>query len=296
MEGQPLAADAGLLCTPPVAYTVHHYDRLALGVQGPFPYASGHLVVEAFPQVVAILEHVPKAVPVLVPDWRRSRLWEQLLELTGQPLSRFVPHAGERHYYRADQLYALLPSGGPPRCMDDANKWQSAEWIQPVRALAHAYLDSEAKAGGVVKRAQRGRYGLVVDRCPDETAGRCVTNHAELMRALQEGDVTGQVQWQSFVGSAYTLREAIALLRDAAIVVGPHGAGFFHLIWCSPGTPVIEFAYSEGPYPFPSAYYALSVALGLRYHMAVGHGDLFSAMTVEVAEVVELARTALTTE
>jgi capsular polysaccharide biosynthesis protein len=57
-------------------------------------------------------------------------------------------------------------------------------------------------------------------------------------------------------------QEQIKLFRDAEVVVAPHGSGLANIVFCSPGTTVIEL--------FPAGnidlYYRLSVALQLKYY------------------------------
>lgn len=60
--------------------------------------------------------------------------------------------------------------------------------------------------------------------------------------------------------------EQIRLFQEAAIVVGPHGAGFTNLLWCKPGTKVLEFF--NGGYTPPYFYY-ISQILGLDYSYMV---------------------------
>ena len=38
----------------------------------------------------------------------------------------------------------------------------------------------------------------------------------------------------------YTLSEQIKLFMQAKIIISSHGSGLCHLIWCQPGTKVIE--------------------------------------------------------
>ncbi len=63
-----------------------------------------------------------------------------------------------------------------------------------------------------------------------------------------------------------TVDEQIRLFAEAAVVVGPHGAGFTNLLWCQPGTKVLEFFY--GGYTPPYFYYICQL-LGLEYSRMV---------------------------
>ena len=50
--------------------------------------------------------------------------------------------------------------------------------------------------------------------------------------------------------------------RDAAIVVGAHGAGLANLAFCQPGSKVLELLPTDNAYPF---YYSLAVSGDLEY-------------------------------
>ncbi len=281
------------------SFTVHEFEELGVGYHGPYPVSPGHIVIESFPQIVLLLRTLPKHVPILVADYdfteERSPLLAQLLGMTGESMDRFVVARGNGHYYRARKLHYLTREGHPG-CMDDANKWQSREWIVPLREMAHAFVEAQPPAVEKKgkKRVPKGPYGIVIDRRPDNKAGRDVPNHDAMMEALATGTHgCNGLRWESFVGSQHTLIEAIRMMRGASIVVGPHGAGFFHLVWATEGVPVVELGYDLGPYPLPSTYYALAVALGLPYSLSIGNGNLGGSLEANVEEVAKLARRAL---
>ncbi len=51
----------------------------------------------------------------------------------------------------------------------------------------------------------------------------------------------------------------VALMRETAVLVAPHGAGLTNMIFCPPGAHVVEFA--DLSFPNPN-FYALASALG----------------------------------
>jgi len=71
-------------------------------------------------------------------------------------------------------------------------------------------------------------------------------------------------------------RQQVDLMRQTAVLVGPHGAGLTNMIFCPRGAAVVEIA--DPGYPNPN-FYALASALGHRYWwshadpVAAGHGD-----------------------
>ncbi|WP_170943915.1 glycosyltransferase family 61 protein [Leptolyngbya sp. BC1307] len=81
-------------------------------------------------------------------------------------------------------------------------------------------------------------------------------------------DLVSQYGFEVIPDSYRTVDEQIQLFRQAAVIVAPHGAALANLLWCSPGTQVIEFM--NGSYSPPFFYY-LSHLLGLRYDCLVDY-------------------------
>ena len=43
------------------------------------------------------------------------------------------------------------------------------------------------------------------------------------------------------------VKEIISLFEKAKMVIGPHGAGFSHIIFTAPGTSIVEFTFAKNP-------------------------------------------------
>lgn len=113
---------------------------------------------------------------------------------------------------------------------------------------------------------------------------RVVTNEQELADFLcQQGFEVCVLEELSFV-------EQVALFQGAEVIVAPHGSGLANLVFCDPGTQVIEL--------FPSratdAYFRLSVDLNLKYRCiktrdVISHprvSDNFSVCIEDVRDVL----------
>jgi capsular polysaccharide biosynthesis protein len=79
----------------------------------------------------------------------------------------------------------------------------------------------------------------------------------------------------------------VELMAETAILVAPHGAGLTNMMFCAPGTAVVEIANLDFPNP---NFYALACALGLEYWLVPGraHGDghpLFRDVSGDVDEL-----------
>ena len=93
---------------------------------------------------------------------------------------------------------------------------------------------------------------------------------------------------------AMRLTEAAALFSRAALLTGPHGGGFLNLIYCAPGTPIVEIGYTSAqPMAYPSYYHTMARRLGLPFWVVLGSGAYDRPISVPVAEVAGLVKTLL---
>ena len=79
-------------------------------------------------------------------------------------------------------------------------------------------------------------------------------------------------------------RSQVEAFRSARIVVTVHGAALTNLLFCRPGTLVVELFPSNH---IKSTYCWLAMRLGLRYRPVIGSaGDYLQGFTVDVDEVL----------
>ena len=91
-----------------------------------------------------------------------------------------------------------------------------------------------------------------------KASSRSVSNDADLLALL---DSHGFVEVRL---EEHSLAEQIALFRQAEAIVAPHGAGLTNLVFCEPGTLVVEFIAAG----YGSDLYAkLGQARQLNYHL-----------------------------
>jgi hypothetical protein len=89
----------------------------------------------------------------------------------------------------------------------------------------------------------------------DSARWRRVINEQEVM------DVLAPLGFRRVILDGLTVVEQATLFRDAEIVVAPHGAALAKLMFCVPGTKVIEFQ----PSKLQSSFFRLSRSVGLDY-------------------------------
>lgn len=66
-----------------------------------------------------------------------------------------------------------------------------------------------------------------------------------------------------------SLREQARLIHDASVIAGVHGAGYSNLIFCRPGTTVLEFF---SPNYVHDLYWRVAIRAQLRYYYLIGEG------------------------
>ncbi len=94
-----------------------------------------------------------------------------------------------------------------------------------------------------------------------ETANRRVINEPAVLTMLAE------LGFQCVTLEALTVREQAALLASAEVVIAPHGSGLSNLVFCHPGTIVIEIFPPHFVYP---CYWLICNVMDLPYYYLMG--------------------------
>ncbi|HEV7300601.1 MAG TPA: glycosyltransferase family 61 protein [Tepidisphaeraceae bacterium] len=92
---------------------------------------------------------------------------------------------------------------------------------------------------------------------------RRVTNETEVI------DLLGRHGFESITLENLPLTEQIALLAGAEVVVVPHGAGLTNIVFCKPGTKIIELL---SPNAVNVMYWTISNQVGLDYYYVLSDG------------------------
>ncbi|WP_170865596.1 glycosyltransferase family 61 protein [Wenxinia saemankumensis] len=87
---------------------------------------------------------------------------------------------------------------------------------------------------------------------------RRLRNEAEI------GELLDRYGFETVALEDLGFRDQVALMRQARVVLAPHGAGLTNVMFCREGTHVAEIASPDFPNP---NFYALSAAMGHRYHL-----------------------------
>jgi hypothetical protein len=138
----------------------------------------------------------------------------------------------------------------------------SPEKIASLRGVVTAKLQFK-KTLGILIRRQRTRR---------------ILNEPLLLDQLRER--YSELEWVVF--DHLSVDETALLFSRAAVIAGPHGAGFTNMLFSGPGTKIIEFMPLEQP---NLCYWHLSEMLGNSYFMIPTKSDRTRSMVVDSAAI-----------
>ncbi|MBC7923139.1 MAG: glycosyltransferase family 61 protein, partial [Ferruginibacter sp.] len=113
------------------------------------------------------------------------------------------------------------------------------------------------------------------DRLPGSSARKRLyvsRRHAPNRRVVNEEAVVRLLTSLGFevvTTETMSVVEQASRFADAGCVVAPHGAGLTNLVFCSPGTKVVDVF---SPHWVNPCYWVLSRQAGLEYHYLIGEG------------------------
>ncbi|WP_088917037.1 glycosyltransferase family 61 protein [Granulosicoccus antarcticus] len=171
----------------------------------------------------------------------RSSFQKQTLEHLGVPLDKVVNPPTDA-MIRCDELIV-------PYLKNDRG-----ERFYNGLGLGMGYWVSEWMKSMFIHKHSGCHRRLYISRAACGT--RAVVREEELVKALERRDFHC-VQMESL-----SVTEQAELLDGADVVVAPHGAGLTNIVFCKPGTVVVEIF---GNYVVP-CYWAISELAKLEYH------------------------------
>jgi len=158
---------------------------------------------------------------------------------------------------------------------------QEAFWAEPglVETMPASYLKSfRRRIAALYAPEQTGhrRRLLVARRGPTRT----------IQNLDQVQDCLSTYDFETVYIEGMSMRDQILLFQSAAFIVGVHGAALSNLLWCAPGTKVLEFMPAVEMRPF---FWLISEKLDLVHAMqfcpCVGATQFQSAIHVDIAKL-----------
>jgi len=170
----------------------------------------------------------------------------ETLEKLNVPVSRVLQCRPDTHI-QVDRL--LLPSR--PSRMSEMPLWV-------CEFLRETFLPDKS----ALNAGRNGHKRIYVSR--GDAQYRKVVHESELEAYLQG------LGFETVVLGALTVAEQAATFQSAEIIIAPHGAGLTNLVFCNPGTLIIEIF---APSYINCCYWALSNWIGARYWFILGSGE-----------------------
>ena len=257
--------------------------------------AFAHASIEILPQLLHLLQHIPKSVPILVDMNGSGGKWVDILNQLGlSDPERWVALQKSTIYF-ARQLYFNIVEvrsayAQPSREWKLLREEEPCSWRTSIPS--HIVRATFCKPVSPLVRSseQKKRIAVIHRR---EVKSRQIENHVELYRSLSEALPDHIVM--EFIGDEHTLLESIALFCSIDVLVAPHGAGLIYMQFLPENAAVIEIGYaSTEVMKWPIDYYAgNALVLNLRYYLSVAKGGYLTSLQADVDDVLSLTRAAL---
>jgi hypothetical protein len=194
-----------------------------------------HFLIEALPRLWLARSYLPVVAHIFA-NGGESSFHARWLSHAGVLTDRVIWMTGHSHFLCEQLLFANYIMGD----------YQPTPWIvRALRELLHATPPTSP-----------GRRKLWISRSDATT--RSLEWEADLLSTLPG--------FEKITLSLLSPAEQIQLMHEAAVVAGPHGAGLANLVFCAPGTKVIEIFPDGHRHP---AYARIADVCHLSYTWAV---------------------------
>lgn len=256
---------------PPEGLTVERYDRLLTLVQL-WGHRFIHFSFDTLPRIDIAFDFLrtDKDVCILVPD---AGFYKTIFESFGIDPGRLVFSRPDRLYAAKTVYYPHFYSAGRPHQMG----------LLPQDAFQHLRCFLAPKEG------EKDDLIVYLKRQPPAT--RTVANETELLTSIERRLKPGYRL--KVYAPVNNWRQDRTVMHKARVVFGPHGGAWCNIVFCRPGTDVVEFLplirlRDAGKNERP-CYYGLACGLGLQYWTIDPDNFYFdrpAAMEVPVQEVL----------
>lgn len=174
-------------------------------------------------------------------------------------------YPNKKNNYLSERALALLP----PRFKRETEKTPNFEYVEMPGCIWYTYTIGEPWMYEYVRDLYKpiwedvsqvkGKY-TYISRNKKDIKARRLLNEEELYKPLQ------QAGFSTYILDHMTFEEQIRLFRSSEIITGLHGAGMAWLIFCYPGTYLLEGAIVGGSEKHRPHYEDICVKTGLKYY------------------------------
>ena len=251
---------------------IQSHDALIdpLGVYGT---AYGHYPNQQFPRLLRLLATAPQDTKVLTPvDGIAGQLLDILIEKRIITKDRIIPVQRDVTYhakivYRSEAC-PYLKGDEYGNYLHDRTDMELVHKVMMTNPYDNnSSSDKERNYIVVIKRDHGSRY---------------LENMDEMIKTIEAIKPDG-AEIVYFTGEGH-IREHMKLFNRAYMVIGVHGAGFINMMWCKPGTYILEIGYDKGM-SMPSMYYEMATHSDHIYRLVDGTGDYSGNVNVNLTDL-----------
>jgi hypothetical protein len=260
---------------------VKKFKKLATVLQA-YTSAKGHFPHETLPRLIWLAQELPEDVPILIMISDIVQKYLNALYSLGIISKDRIVVYDQSYIYFAEEVYFANEYGfcnNPSPHKGGTNTFYPPYVLDLVRkALTSHIQSSDGNAILVIKRE---------GSTPKSTIARSISNHNQLMTWIRKNNDLNRTILE-YAQPKKSLLGEIALFHQAQIVIAPHGAGLANLLFCRPGTTVIEVGFPKwGPQmSLDPMYYQVATALQLDYWLLMAEsGTYTTSMQVNIQEL-----------
>lgn len=249
-----------------------------------YPAFTGHFVPYLLASLLALHTVVPYPVPLLVVDGNAPRHFLQPLLFSGViPAKRVLFRSMaslQGSVLQADSVFTLVNSHFSSVLAGDL-----------TLRIAQRALAPPPPAG---RQRRPALTILLVEREGRASTARRLANVDGVFDALSSaaneagaGPWGRQLRVRRWMPGTATAMHDGTIFRNAAVIVGVHGAGLANMLFAREGAAVVEICYvgTNGTMPCPAMYAGMAAHLRLPYWVTAGRGAYAKPITADLAEL-----------
>lgn len=246
------------------------FDVLASPLGNSYPGAVGHFVVQTLPRILFLLDYIPAGTKLLVPvnDFTTNFL-QSLIALGKITHEQIVPWK-EQYIYMGRKLYIV-----------DTQPYGQVPEMPCTLQLVRKFYDKHMK-----KEPCKYRYPIYIKRGRDKA--RWIENDDAIITAIEK---RFHMNPKIFTAEGPILNH-VELFQCASVIIGPHGAGMFNMLWTPEDTIVVEIGYNDHTdMAFPPMYWHIAAMLKKPYYVMIADGAYGTSIRVNVNQFEKLLNT-----
>lgn len=239
------------------------YNEIAVGFTPYGHLTDSHLYASTLPWILQLLKMLPSHVPILV---YLSKKHERIFNELGLPMHRFVTLDKKTTIFSKTMYsFITLPVGT----------------LEPLGRPSFKLLHTRILGLPFIKQHFENRIVYLSRR------------NKRVRHLVNEDDILKRIDMKTFVHSSkYTLTYLKNYFQSTKVLFGPHGGAMLNMIFCNPGTKILEVGYDDKIHmPYPSYFFTMANRLNHEFSFVIGKGSYKSNIVAPVDKTIKLLKT-----